>query len=242
MSDNDPVELPDDVRALLDNERERPLPSPERAERVLARVLDSAHGGGDGGDGGDRGAGPRGSTETPTAAATSATRAASSWMLAGAFAAGALAGGGAMWTLRAPTRVVVERRVEVPGPTREVVREVVREVIREVPAAAPDAAVPRVQRVAASDPTADLSAERQLVEQASSAMLRSNYAAALSAVQAHARRFPHGALSEERDSLWVRALAGLGRGDEARVRAADFHRRHPDSMLGASVDRAANAR
>ncbi len=238
MSDNDPVELPDDVLALLDNERERPMPSSERAERVLARVLSSAHGGGGGGDDG----GPRGGGEMPTAAATSAARSASSWMLAGAFAAGALAGGGAMWTLRAPTRVVVERRVEVPGPTREVVREVVREVIREVPAATPDAAVTRVQRVAASDPTADLGAERQLVEQASSAMLRSNYAAALSAVQTHARRFPHGTLSEERDSLWVRALAGLGRGDEARARAADFHRRHPDSMLGASVDRAANAR
>ncbi len=238
MSADDPIELPDDVRALLDNERERPMPSPERAERVLAQVLSSAHGGGGGGDDG----GPRGGARTPTAAATSATRAASSWMLAGAFAAGALAGGGAMLVLRAPTRVVVERRVEVPGPTRDVVREVVREVIREVPAAMPDAAVSRVQRPVASDLTADLSAERQLIEQASSAMLRSNYAAALSAVQAHARRFAHGSLSEERDSLWVRALAGLGRGEEARVRAADFHRRHPDSMLGASVDRAANAR
>lgn len=242
MSADDPIELPDDVRALLDNERERPMPSPERAERVLARVLSSAHGGGGGDDGGGDDGGPGGGTENPTAAATSATRVISSWMLAGAFAAGALAGGGAVWTLRAPTRVVVERRVEVPGPTREVVREVVREVIRDVPVATPDAAVARVQRPVASDLTADLSAERQLIEQASSAMLRSNYAAALSAVQAHARRFAHGSLSEERDSLWVRALAGLGRGDEARVRAADFHRRHPGSMLGTSVDRAANAR
>jgi hypothetical protein len=52
----------------------------------------------------------------------------------------------------------------------------------------------------------------------------------LSAAQ-HARRFKTGRLVEEREALRVKALAGLGRTEEARRAAAAFRARFPRSVL-----------
>jgi outer membrane protein assembly factor BamD (BamD/ComL family) len=51
----------------------------------------------------------------------------------------------------------------------------------------------------------------------------------------HARRWPHGALEQEREILLIQALARQGDGPEARARAQRFLRRFPDSTLAATA-------
>ena len=74
-------------------------------------------------------------------------------------------------------------------------------------------------------------AELRLLRQARAAVARGDYAAALSPIAEHARRFKDGRLAEEREALRVKALAGLGRTDEARRAARAFRARFPRSVL-----------
>jgi hypothetical protein len=86
-------------------------------------------------------------------------------------------------------------------------------------------------------PTARLSradearAELHLLRRARAAVARGEFAAALPPIAEHARRFRDGRLAEEREALRVKALAGLGRNDEARRAAAAFEARFPRSVL-----------
>ena len=73
--------------------------------------------------------------------------------------------------------------------------------------------------------------ELRLLRQARSAVARNDFAAALPPLLEHARRFKDGSLAEEREALRVKALAGLGRIDEARRAAAAFGARFPRSVL-----------
>jgi hypothetical protein len=84
----------------------------------------------------------------------------------------------------------------------------------------------------------NLAAERTLIEQARTALAREQGAAALAALERHARDFPQGELEEERESLQVQALVGLERFDQARKTGARFYRRFPRSIFGAVVDEA----
>jgi hypothetical protein len=58
----------------------------------------------------------------------------------------------------------------------------------------------------------------------------------LSHIAEHARRFKDGRLTEEREALRVKSLAGLGRSDEARRAAAAFRARFPRSVLLSAVN------
>ena len=49
------------------------------------------------------------------------------------------------------------------------------------------------------------------------------------------RRFPSGHLAEEREVLWIQALAA-GDADAARVRADAFRRAYPRSIFRPAVD------
>lgn len=60
----------------------------------------------------------------------------------------------------------------------------------------------------------------------------------LSLTREHARRFPTGMLIQEREVLAVRALAALGKRDQARSRARDFEDRYPDSPHNENLDEA----
>jgi hypothetical protein len=73
--------------------------------------------------------------------------------------------------------------------------------------------------------------ELRLLRQARAAVARADFAAALPPLTEHARRFKEGRLAEEREALRVKALAGLGRTDEARRAAAAFKVRFPRSVL-----------
>jgi hypothetical protein len=74
----------------------------------------------------------------------------------------------------------------------------------------------------------DESLEVDLVSRAQKA-LKSTPAEALRLCDEHARRFPRGSLSQERESLGIEALSLLGRRDEAVSRAARFKQAYPAS-------------
>jgi hypothetical protein len=102
-----------------------------------------------------------------------------------------------------------------------------------------EAASPRPRSVRASSPVAyDLAAERRLLEHARADLLRHDADAALVALGEHARRFPRGVLSEERDALRVEALVSSARYDDARAAGATFRAAHPGSLLTSAVDSA----
>lgn len=103
---------------------------------------------------------------------------------------------------------------------------------------APPPDEPRSRPRPARPPSAaDLEEERTLIELARAAHARGNDDAAMDALARHARRFPDGALTEERDGLRVIALAAT---DPARARAeaARFRRRYPASVLLPAIERA----
>lgn len=93
---------------------------------------------------------------------------------------------------------------------------------------------PRPSAAAPAD-VSDLAAERQLLDRARGGLLQGNAPVALAAIDEHARSFPHGVLSEERDALRVEALVAGGRYDEARASASRFRAAYPGSLLGPAV-------
>jgi TolA-binding protein len=83
-----------------------------------------------------------------------------------------------------------------------------------------------------------LAAERNLIEIARTALARGHIDAALATLRRHARQYPQGKLSEERDSLLVQALVAKGDYAQARERATRFRRQHPSSLFLPAVDQA----
>ena len=81
--------------------------------------------------------------------------------------------------------------------------------------------------------------ELRVLEPARAAVARGQFSSALSAIALHERRFPAGALAEEREALRVQALSGLGRNVEASRVAAAFRARFPGSVLLARMKIAA---
>jgi hypothetical protein len=73
--------------------------------------------------------------------------------------------------------------------------------------------------------------ELRLLRQARAAVAREDYAAALPPIAEHMRRFKDGRLTEEREALRVKALAGVGRIDEAQRAAEAFRARFSRSVL-----------
>ncbi|NOU26492.1 MAG: hypothetical protein HOO96_01185, partial [Polyangiaceae bacterium] len=82
----------------------------------------------------------------------------------------------------------------------------------------------------------DLAKERAVLDVARSALGRGDAANALVAAAEHERKFPQGALVEEREALAIQALAMQGRRTDAQTRAERFRKRFPRSMLLPAVD------
>jgi hypothetical protein len=206
--------FPPDVQALLDHERAIPeLPATVRA-RALARARAALVAG-------------VARVDRPTAVAPAprtrwAAAAAVICVLGGAV-------GAAAYQVRArlappPSPQVTPAPVAAPRPVPIVQAE-------PEPAPAPEPAVSRPS-------PADLArAELRLLRQARTAVAREDYASALSPIAEHARRFKDGRLAEEREALRVKALASLGRTEEARRAAAAFKARFPRSVLLPAVSR-----
>ena len=79
--------------------------------------------------------------------------------------------------------------------------------------------------------------EAALLAQARS-VLATNPRRALALTQEHAKRFPQGALTQEREVIAIEALSRLGQTDAARSRGSDFERRYPGSAHQPKIDQA----
>lgn len=67
------------------------------------------------------------------------------------------------------------------------------------------------------------------------AALATDPARALTLTEEHARRYPHGMLSQEREVIAIEALAKQGRTVDAKTRASAFERAYPNSAYRARV-------
>ena len=79
-------------------------------------------------------------------------------------------------------------------------------------------------------PARDLAAERKLLEAARGALGKGDVGAATAALARHAREYPRGALTEEREVLLIHTLIRSGDRDAAETRLTTFRRRHPTSI------------
>jgi TolA-binding protein len=252
-------DLPDDMRELLDVMREHDV-SPEARKRLSARLaplwLPPGGGGGTGGDGAPPDAGAVGPSAGGVAVGGAGAGAAG-WSAKALVSAVSLligAGGGAAahaWFASpaaappGPAVVVAAASVSAAKPT---------ESAAPAPPASEAAGAPSSEPAApASSPAApasgaraqerargagSLTAERLLVETATSALVRGDHAAAIAALQKHARRFPKGELAQEREVLLVRALRASGDDAAAQKRAKDFRKKFPDSLQEPTADEA----
>jgi hypothetical protein len=107
------------------------------------------------------------------------------------------------------------------------------------PQPAPVAAQPlsRINEVKAppAPSSASLEAEVALVRDARAALSRDDAAHALALLDDHARRFPDGAMAQDRDALQVFATCAAGQSDAARELATRFLSLHAASPYAASV-------
>ena len=135
----------------------------------------------------------------------------------------------------APPQPAAEVPEEDPVEAVEVVEDDVEEV----------AIQPRKPRVKKAEPQPQQqeSMEERLLREAKMVAdarraLASDPAHALKLANDAAKDFPQGQLVEEREALKIRALAKLGRDDEARSRAERYLERHPRGPHADSVRRA----
>ena len=236
MNELDP--LPDDLRELLDAERELDAPASATRERLLSRLSPLI--------GVPLGAPP---AVDPGASGGGAASSAAESIARGGLSAKLLVP--ALCTLLgaaggAATHAYLSRAAEPASPPAA--HSVPRAPASAAPAAsapalaseparalepetarAPSApnAAPRAEPAASG---ASLRAERLLLESATAALMRGNTASAMVSLKKHARLYPRGALAEEREVLWVRALRAQGQDKAAEERASQFERTFPKSL------------
>ncbi len=215
--------LPLDVRAMLRAERSC-VSVPDDARTRLAERLAAAV----------PGFGP------PLLPATTVALSHGAWTTTAAKVLVAMAlGGGALATYEAnhpsvpphATPVAVQERAPQAKPVVVEPPDVV-----PPPISAPEVASARSSPARAS--IANLRQEQRLLDAARDSIVRGEPEGALVPLASHAARFPRGSLAEERDALRIRALARLGRLDEARESFTRFRAAYPHSFLldGAAAD------
>ncbi|MBL9113091.1 MAG: hypothetical protein JNM74_27635 [Myxococcales bacterium] len=237
MSDVDDDKLPDDLADWLGAAKEVRGPSPEVRARMTSRMLAALPVGPGGGGGGTT------SSPTPPArpAALPGMPQIPAWIAAATFVLGM--GAGALVTSgpTAPPKATeslaptsAQSALAALPKTTEGAASGGSSTLRpeDLPAAsvAPPPSKPSATPSRAAGGS-DLSAERAVLDVARTALGRGDPAHALASTDEHARRFPRGALSEEREAIAVQALAQSGRADEARSRALRFKKDHPESIL-----------
>lgn len=160
-------------------------------------------------------------------------------------------GGALWWALRpAPMPSVPASPTTVPGRTPAVVESPPQAEAVPPPPVAPAPHAPPASRSAprrvgpkanaenaraATQPAEAPPSEWQLVRQAREALV-SDPDASLRLTDEHARRYPHGALAQEREVIAVDALVRLGRRDDAKARADVLLRRFPQTAHRAHIE------
>lgn len=94
---------------------------------------------------------------------------------------------------------------------------------------------PRKPEAGEPAPDDTLAAETRLLAQARAALLEARPEQALARLAEHARRFPDGVLSEERQALDAVALCEAGRDADGESAARTFLREHPRAALAQRV-------
>jgi hypothetical protein len=214
--------LPPDLAALLDGERRAAPPPDEVRERVRLRLWASL------GLAGATGAAAGSASAAPVAGAAKGGALVTKIVLLAIGVAGV--GAGITLGLRAARKPPV-----ISAPAVEPAQENATESenakasddVNVEPAPKPAAPAKRVRPVTRA---ADEDAERELLESARRVM-STDPAAALDQILSHARTFPSGQLTEERESLRILALARLGRTAEAHTRLERFRARWPSSLF-----------
>lgn len=222
----DPVpELEPDVLAVVRDARRIVEPSDAARARMRSRLraaLPPQPGGGGDGDGGAS-AGPE---PAPIAALPKVPL----WTVAAALAVGVT--GGLLYprapvervvTVAGPPLVVSADRSASPAPTLPSI------ALNDLPSATPANGAPSVS--ARGTGGSALEAERALLDVARTALGRGDGTNALAACDDHARKFPRGALGEEREAIAVQALVLGQRGEDAKLRAERFRKAYPRSIL-----------
>jgi hypothetical protein len=126
----------------------------------------------------------------------------------------------------------------VTAARRPSIAMVVPETTESATITAPEAAPRRrIVRKTGAPTLAATNAELQLLRAARQDVTGGDFADALAAIAEHVRRFRHGSLVEEREALRVKALAGLGRHEDAQRAAAEFHARFPHSVFLSTFER-----
>jgi hypothetical protein len=167
------------------------------------------------------------------------------WVFAAAAGAvltlGAAAYAARAWIGVASSPVLTPAPIASPRASEPVVGAVVAATAdTEEPSTIPPREAPPRRRVAGKvnavtgRPT---NAELQLLRAARQHVTRADFAGALAVIAEHVRRFRNGILVEEREALRVKSLAGLGRHEEARRAASQFHARFPHSVFLATFER-----
>ena len=244
MSDRDLGPLPEDLRDLLDAERELAPPTADTRERLLGRLapllLVPPSGVPPSAD-------PTGSTAAGTAKTIGHAGFRTKVLVPVLYAALGGAGGAAThaYLTRSPATAPApsDRREAtppgVPAPSAASAASSSPAPATAPPATAPSASSSPVLAPPAPPPPSaagTLRGERLLLESATAALMRGDAATALGTLQKHARQYPHGALTEEREVLWVKALRAQGKAAAAEQRANDFKRRFPSSLQQGALD------
>lgn len=148
------------------------------------------------------------------------------WTLAAALVLGAVGGYALAPKVKTEVQTVYVDRPAITTPTREpLAQETSASTVGVHPEDLPKAIATH------EGVLQDLSKEREVLDIAKAALGRSDAAASLQKLGEHARLYPHGALSEEREALAVQALVSLGRKSEAEARAQRFATSYPKSVL-----------
>jgi hypothetical protein len=246
MSKEPLLPLNREARSMLDVERDRPDAPDDVRRRVFEHVATSIAVGG-GSAGGDRPGTARGHRMRFGVRRSSGIDGRMAFLLLGM----AIAGGGVGATthawLAAPRAPISVAPTPTPTPSPTTIgRGQLPTIADETPPLAsdspsapilrPSAAPAIVRNVAGKD--VGLGMERALIERARTAGARGDTASMLEALDRHARDFPAGRLTEEREALAIQALVQSGRIDEARSRAVRFRARFPTSVFLAPVNAA----
>jgi RNA polymerase sigma factor (sigma-70 family) len=171
---------------------------------------------------------------TATALATAGRLTMRTWMAV--TAGGALvAGGFAVGRLTTTPPAIASSRVEARPPP-VAMATVPPDAADLLPdAVPPDAtAIVHATTPARARPT-DNQDERLLLDRARAGMQRGLYSEALVTLMSHARRFPDGALAEERDVLIIESYARSGQVELARRRIAQYRSAYPTGVLRTRV-------
>lgn len=230
--DDDLPELPADAREAIEAAKATGLagPADDVRARMRARLVGALPGGGGGGGEGEGGSG-RGA-----GGGSAGLMRAPLWVVAAALAVGGAAG---LLVPRAPVeRIVVVHAPAVSAPAASMAAAAPSQGLASIDTkdlpSAPSVAVAGTNTVGDAPAVRggdDLAAERASLDVSRTALGRGDGVNALVACDEHARKFPRGALAEEREAIAVQALVLEHRSDDARARAERFRKTHPRSIL-----------